>query len=70
MTNYSKIKSNIDMEAFPVYPTFAGFMANGVEKYADDAKPFERCRKRKPGGDQTEAAREKAREELARLRGQ
>jgi len=70
ITNYSKIKGNIDMEAFPVYPTFAGFMANGVEKYADDAKPFERCRKRKPGVDQTDDARKRALDELARLRGQ
>jgi len=70
ITNYSKIKNDIDMELFPVYPTFAGFMANGVEKYADDAKPFERCRRRKPVGDQTDDARKRALDELARLRGQ
>lgn len=46
IANYAKIKGDVDMEPFPVYATFAGFMVGGVEKYADDAKPFDRCRKR------------------------
>jgi len=60
ITNYAKIKSDIDMEPFPVYTTFAGFMAGGVEKYADDAKPFDRCRKR--------GAEESGLDALARIR--
>ncbi len=60
ITNYAKIKSDIDMEPFPVYATFAGFMAGGVEKYADDAKPFDRCRKR--------GAQESGLDALARIR--
>lgn len=69
ITNYAKIKSDIDMEPFPVYATFAGFMAGGVEKYADDAKPFDRCRQ-KQGVDYDEQRRQEARAHLRRLQGE
>lgn len=66
--NYAKIKSDIDMEPFPVYATFAGFMSGGVEKYADDAKPFDRCRK-KQGVDYDEQRRQEARAHLRKIQG-
>jgi len=69
ITNYAKIKSDIDMEPFPVYTTFAGFMAGGVEKYADDAKPFDRCRK-KQGVDYDEQRRQEARAHLRKIQGE
>lgn len=69
ITNYAKIKSDIDMEPFPVYATFAGFMAGGVEKYADDAKPFDRCRK-KTAASFDDAAREAGLAHLRKLRGE
>lgn len=48
--NYSEISNSSEHEAFPIYPTFAGFLATGIEKYADDAKPFDRCRKKGAAG--------------------
>ena len=51
IANYSKIIANPSAwEAFPKYTGFQGFMASGVEQYADEARPFERCKvKAKPG---------------------
>jgi hypothetical protein len=69
ITNYAKILSDIDMDPFPVYATFAGFMAGGVEKYADDAKPFDRCRK-KQGVDYDEQRRQEARAHLRKIQGE
>lgn len=42
--NYSEIVSGKDKyKAMPEYGGLAGFLAKGVEKYADDAYPFDRC---------------------------
>jgi len=46
IANYADILSRSDLEAFPRYTGFPGFMAGGVEAYCDDAKPYERCKKR------------------------
>lgn len=47
--NYATIKADPALELFPTYPTFAGFMAGGIETYCDEAKPFDRCKpKAKP----------------------
>lgn len=69
--NYSEISNSSEHEAFPVYPTFAGFLATGIEKYADDAKPFDRCKKKPIGyarGD--DEGREAALKHLAEIRGE
>jgi hypothetical protein len=41
--NYNSILHSSKYDAFPVYTGFAGFIEKGIEKYADDAFPFERC---------------------------
>lgn len=69
--NYSEILKSSEHEAFPIYPTFAGFLATGIEKYADDAKPFERCRKKGGGfANRDDEGREAALKHLAEIRGQ
>jgi len=66
MRNYSDILQGVDYEAFPEYATFWGFLVGGVEKYADDAKPFDRCRK-KQGVDYDEQRRQEARAHLRKI---
>ena len=45
--NYAKILSDpVGFEVFPRYGSFQGFMSGGVELFNDDAKPFDRCRKK------------------------
>ena len=68
--NYAKILQDINYDPQAVYSSFPGFMGRGVEIYADSAKPFELVRKkRQAGGDQTDDARKRALDELAKLRG-
>lgn len=59
--NYGEILQGDDYEAFPVYAGFEGFIAGGVEKYAADAMPFDRCRIRGAGppGDDEETIRKR-----------
>jgi len=35
-----------EYDVFPRYGSFQGFMSGGVELFHDDAKPFDRCRKK------------------------
>jgi len=64
ISNYQKIRDGTGFHLDPVYQSFIGFMkaGKGVDKYADDAEPFIRCKLNgtKPARkDQTmEAARE------------
>jgi hypothetical protein len=43
--NYADIISRADLNPFPKYTNFAGFLAKGIELYCDEAKPYERCKK-------------------------
>jgi hypothetical protein len=44
--NYGEISRTKSLELKPAYPSgFIGFMKSGVDKYTDEAKPFERCKK-------------------------
>jgi len=43
--NYADIISRSDLNPFPKYTNFAGFLAKGIELYCDEAKPYERCKK-------------------------
>ncbi len=43
--NYHKILADKNAyKAFPEYLSFVGFLSGGVEKYIDQAEPFERCK--------------------------
>jgi hypothetical protein len=45
--NFGAIIANTaEYDAFPRDYRLPGFLASGVEQYLDDAKPFDRCRKR------------------------
>jgi hypothetical protein len=44
--NYAEIRNHKHYEPFPVYTSLEGFLFKGVEKYIDEAKPFDRCRKK------------------------
>jgi predicted phage replisome organizer len=44
--NYGEISRTKSLELKPAYPSgFIGFMKSGVDKYTDEAKPHERCKK-------------------------
>ena len=40
------ISNNAEYDAFPRDYRLPGFLASGVEQYLDDARPFDRCRKK------------------------
>jgi hypothetical protein len=63
IANYSKILANPSAwEAFPRYTGFQGFMASGVERYCDEARPFERMKVKPKAGEYIDPERdEKAR---------
>jgi hypothetical protein len=50
MDNYAKIKNSADYDPGKcVYQSFSGFVIRGVEKYCDEANPFEAFRRKPPG---------------------
>jgi hypothetical protein len=42
MSNYSRVLGDPRYSGYPIYQSLEGFLANGVEKFCEDAKPFER----------------------------
>jgi hypothetical protein len=50
--NYREITKNPqDFDCFLNYQSFEGFIANGVEKFVDEARPLDRFRKNRSEGD-------------------
>ena len=52
--NYDKILQDDKYEPWPEYTGFEGFIIGGVEKYIDEARPFDRCRIGGPEGETVE----------------